>query len=205
MLRALLAIFVLIFTLPAQAQVTSQRLERAASEPKNWMTYGGGYDNQRYSGLRQIDPSNVKKLNQVWVVQNQVPGAWESNPLVVDGIMYLTQRPNDVMALDAKTGRLFWIYHWTPDPAARVCCGSNNRGVAILGDTLFMGTLDAHLIAIDAKTGKPLWNTTVADFKTGYSITMAPVVVKDKVLVGVAGGELGIRGFVAAYDSKTGK
>ena len=80
--------------------------------------------------------------------------------------MYVTQRPNDVMALDAKTGRLFWIYHWAPDPGAQVCCGSNNRGVAILGNTLFMGTLDAHLIAIDAKTGKALWNTVVADLKS---------------------------------------
>ena len=200
----LLTIFALAFT-PALAQVTSQRLERAASEARNWMTYGGGYDNQRYSGLGQITRDNVKKLNQVWVVQNQVPGAWESNPLVVDGIMYVTQRPNDVMALDAKTGRLFWIYHWAPDPGARVCCGSNNRGVAILGNTLFMGTLDAHLIAIDAKTGKALWNTVVGDVKSGYSITMAPLIVKDQVLVGVGGGEYGIRGFVAAFNPQTGK
>ena len=200
----LLTIFALAFT-PALAQVTSQRLERAASEARNWMTYGGGYDNQRYSGLGQITRDNVKKLNQVWVVQNQVPGAWESNPLVVDGIMYVTQRPNDVLALDAKTGRLFWIYHCAPDPGARVCCGSNNRGVAILGNTLFMGTLDAHLIAIDAKTGKALWNTVVGDFKSGYSITMAPLIVKDQVLVGVGGGEYGIRGFVAAFNPQTGK
>ena len=209
MLRAISFLFaVLVFTpalTPALAQVTSQRLEGAASEPKNWMTYGGGYDNQRYSGLRQIDRSNAKKLVQTWVVQNQVPGAWESNPLVVDGIMYVTQRPNDVMALDAKTGRLFWIYHWAPDPGARVCCGSNNRGVAILGHTLFMGTLDAHLIAIDAKTGKPLWNTVVGDLKSGYSITMAPLIVKDQVLVGVGGGEYGIRGFVASFDPRSGK
>src|SRR6185503_4806003 len=178
MLRAIssvLAIFALILT-PAWGQVTSQRLERAASEPRNWMIYGGSYDNQRYSTLNQITRNNAKKLNQVWVVQNQVPGAWESNPLIVDGIMYLTQRPNDVMALDAKTGKLFWIYHWTPDPAARVCCGANNRGVAILGDTLFMGTLDAHLIALDAKTGKPIWNIKVADVKLAYSVTMAPLV-----------------------------
>ena len=209
MLRAisfLFAIFALLFAAAqAQAQVTSQRLERAASEPRNWMTYGGGYDNQRYSTLNQITRENAKKLNQVWVVQNQVPGAWESNPLVVDGIMYVTQRPNDVMALDAKTGRLFWIYHWAPDPGARVCCGSNNRGVAILGNTLFMGTLDAHLIAIDAKTGKALWNTVVGDLKSGYSITMAPLIVKDQVLVGVGGGEYGIRGFVAAFNPQTGK
>src|SRR6476646_763058 len=207
MLRAissLLAICALVFT-PVHAQVTSRRLEQAASEPRNWMVYGGSYGNQRYSRLHQINRNNAKKLEQVWVVQNQVPGAWESNPLVVDGVMYVTQRPNDVMALDAKTGRLFWIYHWAPDPDARVCCGSNNRGVAILGDTLFMGTLDAHLIAIDAKTGKPLWNTIVADLKSGYSITMAPLIVKDQVLVGVGGGEYGISGFVAAFNRRSGK
>jgi len=203
-ISTLLAVFVLVL-MPVQAQVTSQRLESATSEPRNWMVYGGNYANQRYSALRQIDRNNAKRLQQVWVVQNQVPGAWESNPLVVDGIMYVTQRPNDVMALDARTGRLFWIYHWTPDPGSRVCCGSNNRGVAILGDTLFMGTLDAHLLAIDAKTGKLLWNTIVADFKSGYSVTMAPLIVKDQVLVGVGGGEFGIRGFVAAFNPHSGK
>ena len=100
----------------------------------------------------------MTNLESKWVLQNQVFGAWQSNPLVVDGMMYVTQRPNDVMALDAKTGRVFWLYRYTPSPDARVCCGANNRGVAILGDTLFMGTLDAHLIALDAKNGRPLWN-----------------------------------------------
>ena len=109
------------------------------------------------------------------------------------------------MAVDAKTGRVFWLYRYTPSPDARVCCGANNRGVAILGDTLFMGTLDAHLIALDARNGRPLWNVAVGDVKLAYSITMAPLVVKDKVIVGVGGGEFGIRGFIAAYDAKTGK
>jgi alcohol dehydrogenase (cytochrome c) len=110
-----------------------------------------------------------------------------------------------VLAVDARTGRAFWQYRYTNSPDARVCCGSNNRGVAILGDTLYMGTLDAHLVAIDAKNGRPLWNVTVGEPKLGYSITMAPLVVKDKVLVGVGGGEYGIRGFIVAYDAKTGR
>ena len=194
-----------LFPAMANAQVTSARLEHAASEPQNWMLYGGDYTNQRYSTLSQITQGNVKNLEQQWVVQNQVPGAWEANPLVVDGIMYLTERPNDAMAVDARTGKLFWVYRWTPDPAARVCCGANNRGVAILGDTVFMGTLDAHLIALDAKTGKTIWNIAVADVKQAYSITMAPMIVKDKILVGVGGGEFGIRGFVAAFDPASGK
>jgi alcohol dehydrogenase (cytochrome c) len=187
------------------AQVTSDRIARAASEPQNWLTYGGGYASQRHSLLTQVTPANVRQLELKWVVQNQVFGAWQSNPLVVDGVMYLTQRPNDVMAVDAKTGSLYWLYRHTPSPAAQVCCGANNRGLAILGDTLFMGTLDARLIAIDRVTGKALWNIAVANVKEAYSITMAPLIVKDKVLVGVGGGEYGIRGFVAAYDPKTGK
>jgi alcohol dehydrogenase (cytochrome c) len=202
-----LLLTVLGLAVPAvvQAQVSAQRIERAATEPKNWLTNHGGYDSKRYSALNQITPANVKDLTQKWVVQDQVFGAWESNPLVVDGIMYLTERPNDVMAVDAKTGKLFWLYRYTPSPDSRVCCGANNRGVAMLGNTLYMGTLDAHLIAIDATNGHPLWNIQVGDVKLGYSITMAPLVVKDKVIVGVGGGEFGIRGFIAAYDAKTGK
>ena len=137
--------------------------------------------------------------------QAAVAGGWQATPLVVDGIMYVTQRQNDVVALDAKTGRVFWIYRHTLSPDQVVCCGANNRGLAILGDTLFMGTLDAHLIALDARTGRPVWNTEVAPSKAGYSVTLAPLVVKDKVIVGVGGGEFGIRGFVAAYDARSGR
>jgi len=205
--RTLVGLLILMtLTLSAvDAQVTPDRLARALNEPQNWLTYSGGYFGQRHSPLRQIDPANVKGLEMKWVLQNQVFGAWQSTPLVVDGIMYVTQRPNDVLAVDALTGRAFWQYRYTNSPDARVCCGSNNRGVAMLGDTLYMGTLDAHLVAIDAKNGRPLWNVTVGEPKLGYSITMAPLVVKDKVLVGVGGGEYGIRGFIAAYDAKTGK
>src|SRR5262245_42183732 len=192
-------------TYGVHAQVPYDRILRASAEPQNWLTYNGTYNSQRYSTLSQITPGNVATLESKWVLQNQVFGAWQSNPLVVDGVMYLTQRPNDVMAVDAKTGRMFWLYRYTPSPEAKVCCGANNRGVAILGDTLFMGTLDGHLIAIDARSGRPLWNIAVADVKLAYSITLMPLIVKDKVIVGVGGGEYGIRGFIAAYDAKTGK
>src|SRR5262245_16571708 len=137
--------------------------------------------------------------------QGAAVGAWQTTPLVVDGMMYLTQRPNEVVALDAKTGRVFWIYRYSLSPTLLVCCGANNRGLAILGDTLYMGTLDAHLVAIDAKSGRPLWKTQVAEAKAGYSLTHAPLAIKDKIVVGVGGGEYGIRGFVAAYDAKRGK
>ena len=123
----------------------------------------------------QITPANVKNLELKWILPNQVFGAWQSSPIVVDGIMYVTQRPNDVLAVDAKTGRVFWQYRYNVSPDARVCCGANNRGVAILGDTLYMGTLDGHLVAIDATTGRSLWDVAVGDPKLGYSITMAPL------------------------------
>ncbi len=187
------------------AQVTYDRILRSAEEPENWLTYNGTYMSQRYSGLDQITAANVGDLESKWVLQNRVFGAWQSNPIVVDGVMYMTQRPNDVMALDPVTGRVFWVYRHTPDENATVCCGANNRGVAILGDKVFMGTLDARLIALDAINGRPIWDIEVADVNLAYSITMAPLVVKDKVIVGVGGGEYGIRGFIAAYDADTGE
>ena len=197
----------LFSTLTAVAQdqqVTYDRILNAADEPQNWLTYNGGYSSQRYSELDQVTPRNVDDLEVKWTLQNQVFGAWQTNPIVVDGIMYITQRPNDVMAVDAVTGRVFWMYRHTNAENARVCCGANNRGVAVLGDKVYMGTQDAHLIAIDRINGKPLWKVQVGDVNYAYSITMAPLIVKDKVIVGVGGGEYGIRGFVVAYDAETG-
>src|SRR5690242_5875370 len=124
------------------AQVTSERLLRAPSEPRNWLTYSGSYMSQRYSSLQQITAANVKNLELQWVFQAQSLQKFESTPLVVDGIMYLTQSPDDLIALDAKNGRVFWVYHYVTSPDSRPCCGIVNRGVAILGDTLFMATVD---------------------------------------------------------------
>jgi len=196
---------VALASLPVAAQVTYERLLRAAQEPQNWLTYSGGYASQRYSPLARITPANVANIEQKWVLQASVAGTWQATPIVVDGVMYVTQRPNDVMALDARTGRPYWLYRYNPPADQKACCGSNNRGVAILGDLVFMGTLDAHLVAIDATTGKKRWEVEVADHTQSYSITLAPLIIKDKVVVGVGGGELGIRGFIAAYDARTGK
>src|SRR6266404_4615770 len=187
------------------AQVSFERLLNADKEPQNWLTYSGTMMTQRYSQLTQITPQNVKNLEQQWVFQARSLEKFEATPLVVDGIMYTVQAPNDVVALDAATGRTFWTYSWTPESAARPCCGRVNRGVAVLGDTLFMATIDARLIAIDARNGRPLWNIQIAPPEKGYAMTLAPLVMKDKVIVGTAGGEYGIRGFIAAYDVKTGK
>jgi alcohol dehydrogenase (cytochrome c) len=187
------------------AQVTFDRILNAAKEPQNWFTYSGTNSAERYSGLTQVNPDNVKNLQLQWIFQAKSLEKFEATPLVVDGIMYTVQAPNDVIALDAATGRIFWTYSYTPSPQARPCCGRVNRGLAILGDTLFMGTIDAHLLAIDAKNGHLLWDTTVGKPESGYALTHAPLVVKDKVIVGTAGAEYGIRGYLAAYDVHTGK
>jgi len=204
--RALFALLLLCLTIPfLSAQVSYERLLRAAEEPQNWLSYSGSYASQRYSLLRQINPANVKTLEQKWIFQAESLEKFETTPLVADGIMYITQAPSDAVALDARTGRVFWIYRYFPSQDVKPCCGSVNHGLAMLGDTLFLATLDAHLVALDAKTGRPLWNTPVANPNAGYAMTLAPLVVKDKVIVGVAGGEFGIRGFIAAYDARTGR
>jgi len=199
------AVTLLICAAPLTAQVSYEQILKAADTPENWLTYNGGYSSQRYSSLTQVTPANVAELESKWMLQDHVFGAWQSNPIVADGIMYITQRPNDIMAVDAVTGSVFWQYRHTNDDETRVCCGANNRGVAILDDRVFMGALDATLLAVDRTNGKLLWETSLADPALGYSITMAPLVVKDKVLVGVGGGEFGIRGFVAAFDAATGE
>ena len=186
------------------AQVTFERLLEADQEPHNWLTYSGTHSGERHSRLEQITPENVGELELEWVFQAQSLQVFETTPLVVDGVMYLTEAPNTVVALDARTGRVFWTYEHTPSLASRPCCGRVNRGLAILGETLFMATIDAQLIAVDAVTGRPIWKTLVADPAIGYAMTLAPLVVKDKIVVGVAGGEYGIRGFIAAYYAETG-
>ncbi len=187
------------------AQVSFDRLLHATDTPQDWLTYSGSYFSQRYSPLDQVTPGNVKNLEQKWIFQARSLEKFEATPLVVDGVLYTVQAPNDIVAMDAVTGRIFWIYSYSPVPQARLCCGRVNRGLAILGDTLFMGTIDAHIIAVDAKNGHLLWNTKVASPEAGYAITLAPLVVKDKVIIGTAGGEYGIRGFLAAYNVHTGK
>ena len=187
------------------AQVPYERVRDAAQTPADWLTYSGTYSSQRYSELDQVTPDNVDDLQLQWAYQTPVSGPWQASPIVVDGVMYLTQRPNDIVALDARSGRVYWVYQYPTPSEHTACCGSNNRGVAILDDTLFMGTLDGHLVAIDARTGAELWNVEVAESRLGYSLTLAPLVVNDKVIVGTGGGERGIRGYISAHDAATGE
>jgi alcohol dehydrogenase (cytochrome c) len=186
-------------------QVTPERLLKADLEPGNWLTYSGGYQSHRFSQLEQINRDNIRKLKLKWVHQMRTLEKVETTPLVVDGVMYVTRPPNDVFALDAETGRPFWSYVRSLPEKINVCCGQVNRGLAILGSRLYMGTVDAHLVALDAKTGAVIWDVEVADRTKGYGVTVAPLAVKDKVIVGIAGGEYGIRGFLDAYDAATGR
>jgi alcohol dehydrogenase (cytochrome c) len=183
-----------------------ERIQQSSKEPQNWLTYSGSLSGQRHSLLTTIQPANARDLELKWVFQSRSLDRHQVTPLVVNGTMYTIQSPNDVVALNAVTGKQIWIYSYTPDPAARNCCGRFSRGVAISGDTVFLASFDARIIAIDARTGRELWKTPPAgDPKQGYAFTHAPLVVKDKVIAGTAGGEFGVRGFIAAWDVKTGK
>jgi alcohol dehydrogenase (cytochrome c) len=196
-----------IATPPLAAGVTFDRLRNAPSEPHNWLTYWGNYQGTHFSPLAQIDASNVRQLQAVWALPLPGDAVLEGTPLVVDNVMYATGSgsPATVTALDARTGRQIW--RWTRPQRVVNPYEINrfSRGVSILGNRLFVGTLDATLIALDARTGLLLWETQVADTMEGYSITSPPLVVKDKVIVGVAGGEFATRGFIDAYDAATGK
>lgn len=189
------------------AQPVGYEAIRAADQnPNNWLTYSGSYDSHRFSANTQVTAANASGLRLLWARQYNVQDpSIETSPLVVDGFMFVTVPPNRVEALNAQTGNLIWAYDRTLPARLALCCGSANRGLAILGSKLFYGTLDAHLVALDMYTGQVSWDVQIADYKTGYSITGAPLALKNMVVTGVAGGEFGIRGFIDARDAATGK
>src|SRR5467141_4249554 len=188
-----------------RAQVTPQRLLDSAKEPQNWLMYSGDYAGRRFSALEQINTSNAAMLVPKWAYQTMAGGKFETTPLVVDGILYGTGQDDRAFALDARSGRPIWQYQRALPADIRPCCGRVNRGMAILGNKAFLGTLDAHVIALDAKTGSVVWDVTTVDYRKGYSITLAPLAIKNLVIIGVSGGEYGIRGFIDAYDAATGE
>jgi alcohol dehydrogenase (cytochrome c) len=190
---------------PKSVSVSQSRLDAAANDSANFLHSNGSYAQTRYHLANQINTSNVGRLKPAFVFQTAVLESMETAPIVVDGIMYLTTSYNHVYAIDAATGQEYWHYKHKQGPVTTYCCGPNNRGVAIMNDRVYMGTLDAKLLALDAKTGKVLWSTQIADPELGYSETMAPVAVNGKILIGTNGGEYGIRGFVKAYDANDGK
>jgi PQQ-dependent dehydrogenase (methanol/ethanol family) len=185
--------------------VSQAQLDSAAGNSSDWLHPNGSYAQTRFYPGTQINRTNVSKLRPVFIFQTAVNESMETAPIVTNGIMYITTSFNHVYAVDAVTGKEYWHYKHKMGPVTTFCCGPNNRGVAISGDRLFMGTLDAKLVALDAKTGNVLWETKIADPDEGYSETMAPTVVDGKVLIGTNGGEYGIRGFVKAFDANSGQ
>lgn len=192
-------------TLPAPLVTAQEILDGLTPDGSRWLTFGGNYSNQRHSPLTQITPANVNRLVPQWTFQTGTLGNFETTSLLRDNVLYVTGPQNVAWALDARTGRQIWRYRRELPPNLTACCGLVNRGFGMLGDKLFMVTLDAHLLALDMKTGAVVWDATMQDYKTGYASTIAPIVVKNKVIVGVAGGEFGIRGFIDAYEAQTGK
>ncbi|MFL5292393.1 MAG: pyrroloquinoline quinone-dependent dehydrogenase [Myxococcales bacterium] len=185
--------------------VSQEMLNASLGDERNWLHPNKDYTQTRYSKADQINTGNVKKLRPAFVFQTAVVESMETSPIVVDGVMYVTTSYDHVYAVDATSGQELWHYKHPMGAVTTFCCGPNNRGVAVLGDKLFLGTLDAKLVALDNKTGKMSWQTQIADPEKGYSETMAPAAVDGKVLIGTNGGEYGIRGFVKAFDAETGK
>jgi quinohemoprotein ethanol dehydrogenase len=191
---------------PTPANVTEQRLLNAASEPSQWMTNGGDYQERRYSGLSQINRSTVSRLGLAWFASYDTNVQQTGTPLYIDGVIYASTAWSKVYAFDARSGAQLWKYDprvpasWAP----KICCGAKNRGVAAWRGKIYVGTLDGRLVALDARTGDEVWSTLTIDPSQRYSITGAPRVAKGKVFIGNAGAEYGVRGYLGAYDAETG-
>jgi alcohol dehydrogenase (cytochrome c) len=195
----------LLALLASAAGITEQTLRNAQSDAATWLTYGKNYSGWRYADIGEINRGNVSKLSLRWIFQTGVTGKFEATPLFFGRLLYATGVANHAYAIDALTGRPIWHYEKPVPAELNLCCGQVNRGFAALGDKLFKVNLEAKLVALDAKTGTKIWETTIDDFKKGYSETVAPLVVKNLVVVGVAGAEFGVRGFIDAYDADSGK
>jgi alcohol dehydrogenase (cytochrome c) len=189
----------------SEGTVSYERLLAAREDSSNWLTYSGDYDSKRYSELTDISTDNAGKLVEVWHQDLDTSRAVETTPLVVDGIMYATRPPSDALAIDARTGEVLWDFEWRlPDDIRRLCCGWINRGLAMLGDTVYLATIDAHLVSLDSRTGTVKWDVEVADYRLGFNITAAPLAVKDMIVTGtsVAGLDGLSEGVLAAGITK---
>ena len=203
---ALAALLTGLWAAPAAAQVSYPQLVSTDDEPSDWLHYNGNYRSERFSRLDRITPENVSRLRPAWIYQTGTAGRVEVTPLVVDGVMYITEPPSTVAALDAYTGRRLWRYDpVVPEETLNIGFPRANRGVALLGESVFFGTLDARVIALDRTAGDIRWSVPMADNAVGYAITAAPLAVDGKVIVGMSGGEAGVRGFLDAYDAETGE
>ena len=185
--------------------VTQTMLNRAAGDSGNFLHTNGNYEQTRFYPSSQINKNNVSKLKVAWIFQTEIVESMETTPIIVNDVMYVTTSFNHVYALNAGTGKEIWHYKHKMGPITTYCCGPNNRGVAVYDNMVYMGTLDAQLVALDARDGSLVWKSQIAEPELGYSETMAPTAVNGKILIGTNGGEYGIRGFVKAYDAKSGK
>ncbi|MGH9702207.1 MAG: PQQ-binding-like beta-propeller repeat protein, partial [Candidatus Acidiferrales bacterium] len=188
------------------ASVNAARIENADQEPGNWMSYGRTYNEQRFSPLKQINDQNISQLRLAWFYDLDTHRGQEATPLVVDGAMYFSTAWSKVIALNAASGAVLWSYDpkVPPEWAVNACCDVINRGVAAWNGKIFIGTLDGRLIALNAATGKPVWEKFTIDPQFRYTITGAPRVAKGRVIIGNGGAEMGVRGYVSAYDAETG-
>ena len=188
-----------------QEGVTTALQETAHERADHWIQYGGGYNNYRHSPIVELSPQNIDNLEVAWAFPTGTVGQFSVSPLIYDGIMYITSSYNRLFAIDARTGELYWRYDHQQPEDLRICCGPVNRGASIHGDTVFMATLDARLLAFDRKSGELLWDTEIDDYRKGISATSAPLIAKDIAVIGVGGGEFGVRGFFDAYNINTGE
>ena len=191
--------------MPVAAQgITDSDIAAGLSDPTRWLSVYGDYTGQHLSPLKEVTPANAGQLAPRWTFQTNVIGNFETTPIVLNGVLYATGTLNNAWAIDARTGKQIWAYRRALPQGLKVCCGPVNRGFAVYGERLFMTTLDAHLIALEMKTGKVVWDIELADYNKGYASTVAPLVVKGKLIVGISGGEYANRGFLDAYDPATG-
>jgi len=191
-------------TMERPGSLGQERLNSAAQSSTDFVVTHGNYGQTRYHLADRINTHTIRDLKLAWTFQVDLTESIQGAPIVYDGVMYLTTSYNHLFAVDAKTGKELWHYTHALDPAVSICCGPNNRGVAALGDLVYMATLDAKIVALNAKTGAVVWSKQVADPLKGYSITAAPTAVDGKILIGLTGAEYGIRGALKALDAKSG-
>jgi quinohemoprotein ethanol dehydrogenase len=192
---------------PPVAAVNDARMLNAASDPDNWLVNGGDFQGRHYSSLDQVNQTTISRLGPAWSFDFDTWRGQESEPLVVDGVMYVTTAWSKVYALDATSGKQLWFFdpQIPKERGVDACCDVVNRGAAVYKGRVFFGTVDGRLIALDARTGKQVWSVQTTPTDRAYTITGAPRVIKDKVIIGNGGGEFDARGFVTAYDTTTGK
>lgn len=202
-----IGVFVLlVLTCNSFAQnVTTSDLLTGLKNTSRWLTYSGDYTGQRHSPLEQITPTNVQKLAVQWIFQTETVGKFEATPIVLDGFLYITGPDNRAWALDARTGREIWRHGENLPANIALCCGKVNRGFAVYGNKLYMSALDANLTALDMKTGSVVGGVNIDDHRKGYSATAAPLVVGNKIIVGISGADYGTRGFIDAFDANSGQ